>query len=104
MKNRRVIAIWITLALLVTLYWCCRPGVFSYVNYWRISPGMILPQVERLIGKPGKEISPREVPGTPTGPLVSGDRFFRWEDGNRVIFISLKSGVVYEKYYWEPSF
>jgi hypothetical protein len=36
--------------------------------------------------------------------VVAGERYFRWDDGNGAeIIISLRSGVVAEKWYWEPS-
>ena len=108
MSNSRVVAMRTGIAIVVIISvimgWLCRPGVFSYFNYCIIFPGMTLTQVEALLGKPGREIPPHEVPGTSAKAFVSGDRVFRWEDGNRVIFISLKNGVVYEKYYREPSF
>src|SRR5690242_18170374 len=64
-----------------------RPGRFCYRNYERIRVGMTLPEVEALLGAPGREVAREELPqsrdfGPPlprkwSKPLI-GDRFFGW--------------------------
>jgi hypothetical protein len=102
-------------AVMVAVAWFTRVGTVSYANYERIQPGMSLAEVDRLVGAPGTEIPETELPGVVdwsvpvdhpkrVKAVVSGERYFRWEDGSGPeIIISLRGGVVAEKWYWEAS-
>jgi hypothetical protein len=95
--------------------WLNRTGIFSLANYQRIPPGMTLPEVERLLGGRGTEKFEGELPETvdPRVPIgspnrmravVVGDHYLRWDNGNGAeIIVSLRRGVVSEKWYWAPS-
>jgi len=94
--------------------WENRTGTFSYADFQRIQPGMHLKEIEDLLGGPGLEVNQSRVAGIVNWdapidspervkPVVSGDRIHRWEQGNRYILVSIKGGVVHEKWYWEPS-
>lgn len=99
-------------ALAASLWSIYRPGIFSSVNYERIRPGMTLAEVEQLLGEPGMPLSEQELPQVGYGPgpgkaPVNGDRYFQWKEApegfGRYILISLRNGVVADKYYWQPS-
>lgn len=94
--------------------WSNRSGIYSEANYERIRPGMTLAEVEQLLGGPGFEVSEpelphivdRTVPVDHAGrlkPVVSGERYMRWEDGYSYIIVSFRGDGVAEKWYWEPS-
>jgi hypothetical protein len=102
------------IAAMALLLWSNRTGTFSYANFERISPGMSLVDVEDLLGSHGNEIPEPELPsivdwGVPVGhprrikPVVTGDRYIRWVEGSSYIIISMRGGMVAEKWYWEPS-
>jgi hypothetical protein len=102
-------------AVLVAVLWFTRTGTFSQANYERIRPGMSLAEVERLLGGPGTETLEGHLPGVVdwsvpvdhpkrVKAVVSGEQYLRWEDGHgSEVIISLRGGVVAEKWYWEPS-
>lgn len=102
-------------AVLAAVVWFNREGTFSHANYERIRPGMSLADVERLVGAPGAETFEGQLPGVVdwsvpvdhpkrVKAVVAGEQYFRWDDGNGAeIIISLRGGVVAEKWYWEPS-
>ena len=97
--------------------WFTRPGVVSWANYERIRPGMTVEEVERLMGSQGYEVSvenglpqvvDHDVPfdhPKRLKPVVSGERCLSWGDAGtyRQVIVSLRDGVVAEKWYWEPS-
>jgi hypothetical protein len=85
----------------LTLVLWCPKGHVSYCNYERIQVGMALGDVEAILGSPGTEID--EVPTTPEKPVVSGDRFFRWESNHTEIIVGIRDDRVCDKWYWEPS-
>ena len=81
--------------------------------YQRIQPGMNLNEVERLLGHPGREVRESELAravdrSLPVGhpqrvkPVISGERYVRWEKGSGYIIVSLRGEVIAEKWYWEP--
>ncbi|WP_171469925.1 hypothetical protein [Frigoriglobus tundricola] len=88
--------------------------MISHANYERIRPGMNLAQVERLLGGPGTEALEKHLPGVVdwdvpvdhpkrVKAVVSGEQYFCWDDRGTEIIISLRAGVVSEKWYYEPS-
>jgi hypothetical protein len=96
------------------LAWSDRTGCLSRGNYERVTKGMELSQVELLLGGPGEEIPPEQVPTVPSWArfadapegwpgVVWGERYFRWETGSRTIHIGVQDGKVVSKWYWEPS-
>jgi hypothetical protein len=82
----------------------CRRGVISECNYGKIRLGMTVSEAEAILGS-GRELEGEYVPRTHTGPVISGDRFFKWEDGTtaRAVWVGIRSGRVCDKWYWEPS-
>jgi hypothetical protein len=76
-------------------------GKFSYINYRRISKGMSIAEVDDLLGSTGKEVPASLLLNQK--PVVSGERYFRWDAGIRQVYVSLNNDVVAEKYYWSPS-
>jgi hypothetical protein len=82
----------------------CRRGVISECNYGKIRPGMTVSEVEAILGS-GQELEGKYVPYTHTGPVSSGERFFKWEDRTtaRKVWVGIRSGRVCDKWYWEPS-
>jgi hypothetical protein len=113
MRYKALVLLALGLSLSATAIGCERVGKFSYANYERIQVGMTLTEVERLLGAPGEEIDESFVALTNVGDkktkrVVSGDKYYKWfKDKADVlgawIVISLKNGLVAEKYYWEPS-
>ncbi len=109
--RKAILAVFALIALTVgASLWFVRPGTFSYINYLRIQPGMALAEVEEILGCPGTEISEAELPGIVdwTVPLdhpervkavLSGERYFRWYQQGDEIIISLRGGVLAEKWY-----
>ncbi len=102
---------------LVIAAWVNRPGVVSWTNYERIRPGMTVEEVERLLGGPGREVTvtnglpqvvdhdvPLDHPGR-IKPVVSGERCLSWggPGSQRQVVISLRDGVVAEKWWSELS-
>ena len=115
-----------TLLIVVTLFclavggclslvaWLDRIGMSSYANYERIQPGMTLSEVEKLLGGPGTEKLQNQLPqvvdwtvplGSPNRlkTVVSGDQYFRWKNDDEEAIVSLRRGVVSEKWYYKPS-
>lgn len=101
---------------LLLVAWLNRPGTVAWVNYERIRPGMSVEQVELLLGRPGAEIGERELPGVVdhevpldhpkrVKPVISGERYLKWNEreNDRTVIVSLKDGVVAEKWFWELS-
>lgn len=82
----------------------CRKGVVSECNYGNLTLGMTMGQAEAILG-PCLELEGEFVPRTRTGPVVGGERFFRWEDvaTARAVWVGVRSGKVCGKRYWEPS-
>jgi len=103
------------IVVLTTVVWLDRPSTFSHANCERICPGMGLADVQRLLGSPGTETFESCLPGVVdwnvpvthpkrVKPVVSGEQYFRWDDAEGAkIIISLRDGVVAEKWYWKPS-
>ncbi len=95
--------------ILSVLGWYYRPGVVSFPNYERIEPGMTVAEVDKLLGRRGTEMHQSNMPqinpsaSGGVGPAVVGDQYFRWADGSTYVIVSLRHGVVAEKYFWEPS-
>lgn len=97
--------------------WFNRHVVVSWANYERIRPGMMVEEVERLMGAPGSEVTvtnglPQVVDhGVPLGdpkrikPVVSGERYLKWNlaENDRTVIVSLQGGVVAEKWFRELS-
>ncbi len=84
-----------------------------YYGYQTIHAGMSLLEVEQVLGR-GVEIDQQELPtrvdftepdpSKRRRPVVTGRRFYRWEDGNgRRVIIGINNGRVVDKSYWEPS-
>ena len=96
-----ILAVPLVIGLVVTFQ--CSTGRFSYWNYMRVQPGMPIAEVEAILGA-GEETSVRWIPHTRTGPVVVGERYFRWQQDHRKIVISFDNGQVVGKWYWEPSF
>lgn len=109
---------WVVAAIVVAVvgqaylaWWFLKPGVFSHANYARIHEGMSLADVETLLGEPGRAVEERYLPFVvdrsveprKLKPVISGQEYYQWDEGARYIIISLRDGVVAEKYYWEPS-
>jgi hypothetical protein len=103
-----------TVAVFTLVAWWNRTGCFSYRNYERIETGMLLEEVDGLLGRPGEEIPPEwvstvppwaKISGSPAGWLgvVWGDRFFLWKSGHCEVFVGVTDGRVTSKWYWEPS-
>ena len=114
--RRWVPAVLVLLVLLVVaaVLWFNCTGTFSHVNFERIRPGMSLAEAERILGSPGVEIHESELPhivdwSVPVEdpkrirPVVAGEKYVRWELHDSKIIVSLRGGVVAEKWYWEPS-
>jgi hypothetical protein len=91
----------------------CPPGQLSWCNCKKVTNGMTLDEVQRLVGWPGEEITQEQLPWCPatvtTGyknnAVVGGDRFFRWYDQERYVWliIGMKDGRVFSSCFWEPS-
>jgi hypothetical protein len=67
---------------------------------------MALDDVEAILGSPGREVDGDGVPTTSDGkPVVSGDRFFRWERNHNhtKVIVGMRDDRVCDKWYWEPS-
>lgn len=124
MRNRRnrllsfgAFAVLLVGGVLLLAGWLNRPGTVSWVNYGRIQPGMTVEEVERLLGGTGYEVTVKN--GLPQvvdddvpldhpkriKPVVSGERCLSWGDAGteRQIVISLRIGVVVEKWFRERS-
>jgi hypothetical protein len=74
-------------------------------DYHKIAVGVPLPEVEALLGGPGKQLKEKELPETPCGPVVNGDQFYQWTgplNGQKII-IGVRDGRVCAKWYWEYS-
>lgn len=106
----------LVLVAIAWIAWDNGRGTFSHANYGRIHPGMSLAEVERLLGGRGDKMPEGELPkvvdwSVPleaperTKQVVSGEQFFRWrgEVNGAQIIISLRDGIVAEKWYWEQS-
>jgi hypothetical protein len=105
----------VVLALIIALIvggWVGSNYYSAFAYYERIQPGMTLSAVERLLGHPGREVRESELERTvdwnlPVGhprrvkPVISGERYVRWEQGSGYIIVSLRGGAVAEKWYWE---
>jgi hypothetical protein len=100
------------IAALIVGGWVGSNYYSAFAYYERIQPGMTLNAVERLLGHPGKEVPEsaletvvdRSVPvGHPrrVKPVISGERYLRWDRGSGYIIVGLRGGVVAEKWYWE---
>jgi hypothetical protein len=94
--------------------WLDRPNIFRAI-YERIQPGMTISEVRTLLGRPGNEQVQSQLPqivdwtvpfGSPNRlkTVVTGEQYFRWDndDGEKII-VSLRRGVVSEKWYWYPA-
>lgn len=92
----------------------CRPGIVSGRNYDRIRPGMTLDRVESLLGSRGRMVGEESLPrivdrSQPVDSprrikaVISGERYYRWDNDATYILVSLKGGVVHEKWFWTPS-
>jgi hypothetical protein len=107
----------VVLALIVALIgggWVGSTYYSAFAYYERIQTGMTLDEVERVLGHPGREVRESELERTvdwnlPVGhprrvkPVISGEHYFRWEKGSGYIIVSLRGGVVAEKWYWESN-
>jgi hypothetical protein len=107
------LAILALIAALIVGGWVGSTYYSAFAYYQRVQPGMTLGEVERLLGRPGTEVPEsaletvvdRNVPaGHPRRdrPVISGERYLRWDQGSGYIFISLRGDRVAEKWYWEP--
>ncbi len=112
-----VVAVLLVGVALALAAWSNRPGVVSWANYERIRPGMTVEKVERLLGGPGREVS--ETDGLPgvvdhdvpldhpkrVRPVVNGERYLKWNvrENDRTVIVSLRAGVVAEKWFSELS-
>ena len=78
-------------------------GPISERGLAKIKVGMILDEVEAILGPGTKAEQPPEEQGR--GPVIHGDHFYRWESckSGQEIYLAFKNGKVYEKWYWEPS-
>ncbi len=83
----------------------CRTGVISECNFEKIRLGMTVSEAEAILGS-GQELEGKYVPYTDTGPVINGDRFFKWEGGTtaRAVWVGIRNGRICDKWYWEPSF
>lgn len=79
--------------------WCA--GQPSPCTFARVRAGMSVDEVETLLGPPGLElgfapsmagIKPLHDDGTE--PRMEGDRFFAWDDGRTLYFVSFKDNAV----------
>jgi len=82
----------------------CRKGFLSECNYKKIKIGMTVGEAEAILG-PSQELGWEWVPRSPDGPVISGERFFKWEDGKtgRKVWVGVRSGRICNQWYWEPS-
>ncbi len=92
-----------------------RPAAVLSRNSEKIRTGMRLGEVHALLGNAGKTIDKSELPeiedwdvpvDSPrrSKPVVSGESFYKWEaDGGAYVIVSLKHGVVHEKFFYVPS-
>jgi hypothetical protein len=126
MRKRWVIALFVgTLLVMLTTVavhisaeiwrFCHRPAAILYQRSERVRPGMRLEAASAALGGAGRKLQEWELPETvddnrPVGlpgrlkPVVSGDEYYRWEtDGGAYLVVSLKNGVVREKFFYEPS-
>jgi hypothetical protein len=74
--------------------------------YRRIADGMTLPEVEAIMGKPGRELKQEELPRSwPDIPVVRGDHFYEWTGpvNGQEVHVELRDGRVCDKSYWEYS-
>jgi hypothetical protein len=67
----------VTVVASAVFFWACPKGAYSRCNFARVQPGATLAEVEALLG-PGQRIVPAVIPGTPTGPAVVGQWYYRW--------------------------
>ncbi len=92
-----------------------RPAAVLSRNSEKISTGMRLEEVQALLGNAGKSLDKSELPEVTdwdvpvdsprwSKPVVSGEDFYEWEaDGGAYVIVSLKYGVVHEKFFYAPS-
>jgi hypothetical protein len=104
----------LTVLIVAVVLWTARTGTVSVFNYDRIRPGMSIAEVDMLLGGPGIEISESQLPGivdrsVPVDhpkrvkPVVTGERYIRWEHGHSYVVVSLRGKFVAEKWYYVPS-
>ncbi len=92
-----------------------RPSAVLHRTSEKIKPGMKLEEVDSLLGHVGRKIEQSELPRTvdpdeavdspsQSKPVVSGEGFFKWEtDDGAYVIVSLKEGVVHERFFYAPS-
>jgi hypothetical protein len=83
----------------------CQRGIVTECNYGKVKIGMRVSEVEAILG-PGEEVELKYVPTVPPwGPVISGEKFFSWEDHmkSRSIWVGVRSGKVCSKRYFAPS-
>ncbi len=92
----------------------CQNGKVTRCNYDKVKAGMTVREAEIFLG-PSQESSEKWVPSerSPDGiaRVVSGDRYFKWEDKriengtpDRSVWVGVRNGKIINKWYWEPSF
>jgi hypothetical protein len=112
MKKARLVVL-VLIAALIVAGWVGSTYYSAFAYYQRIQPGMNLNEVERLLGHPGREVRESELAravdrSLPVGhpqrvkPVISGERYVRWEKGSGYIIVSLRGEAIAEKWYWEP--
>jgi hypothetical protein len=89
----------------------CRREISWYWNYLRITNGMSLSEVERVLGE-GKSIDSKAIqsidydqhdPEKRVHPVVIGDERFLWQNENHFrIVVGFRNGVVCDKWYSIP--
>jgi hypothetical protein len=92
-----------------------RPAAVLSRKSEKIRTGMRLEEVHALLGNAGKKIDKSELPevvdwdvpvDSPrrSKPVVSGESFYQWQaDGGAYVIVSLRHGVVHEKFFYAPS-
>jgi len=95
----------VAIGLVCGLWWLVfGEGRYSRQNYEKIRDGATLSEVERLLGRPGEEVSEGQLPHSPTTRPGQAGRYVVWRSHNGYIAIALeKDGRVCGKIMFEPS-
>jgi hypothetical protein len=88
-------------AALVVYVTCPTGSGFEFACHFRVSGGMTLGEVESVLG-PGKE-EPWPPCEKDTGAVVTGDRYFYWEQDGMEFWVGLKGGHVSGTWFCAPS-
>jgi hypothetical protein len=87
----------------------CQNGKVTRCNYDKVKAGMTVREAETFLGlsqESSEEWVPSERRPEGVARVVSGDKYFHWEDKTtaRDVWVGVRNGKIINKWYWEPSF